>query len=175
MLSPKHSASAPLPCPASHFCGECRRHFRHGSSPKSFYSTVRDLHPWRLIYTSRARIDARSLSHPHPWVLIDIATPLTWNHSVSFLPKLRGLFRNINVVTCLQNKGATLLYNLYFRSICLHVPFPPPVLLQSPDGAWPAPANSWLPLALVHAGPLLSTECAELRCTHTVSAWMPGC
>ena len=38
-------------------------------------------------------------------------------------------------------QGATLLYNLYFPSICHRVPFPPPVLLQSPDGAWPALAH----------------------------------
>lgn len=95
---------------------------------------------------------------PTPSVLENTAKQLTWKQSVFFLPNLRGLFCNINVVTCLQNQGATLLYNLYFYSICHHVPFSPAVLLHSPDGAWPAPANFWLPLFLFHAHPFLSVR-----------------
>lgn len=103
---------------------------------------------------------------PTPSVSENTALQLTWNQSIFFLPNVRGLFCNINVVSCLQKKGATLLYNLYFHNICHQVSFPPPVLLQSPDGAWPALANFWFPLFLFQAHLLLCTECDELRLTH---------
>lgn len=113
---------------------------------------------------------------PSSSVLENIARQLTGNWSVLFLPNLRGLICNISVVTCLQNKSATLLYNLYCHSICHHVPFPPPALLQSPDGAWPDLANFRLPPFLFHPCPLLRTEGEELRFTDdSMSNLTPRC
>lgn len=149
-----------LPLSRAQHCisvGEGRRHFRHGSSSKILTQLLKRFTPMNTYLYLLGYNWCTFPSHPHPSVE-NIAIQLTWNWSVFFLLSLRGLFCNINVVTCLQNKGATLLYNLYFYSICHHVRCSPAVLLHSPDGAWPAPANFWLPLFLFHTHPLLSVR-----------------